>query len=93
MDTSKNRKDNRTNGCGIRIMTKVKDLSIYYTFPESEYCYFCNAENDVEKIGFEVLYVNGITEKVCSVCLYEYSLSHNAKYIKTITNLKFKEGI
>ncbi|MFW9972989.1 MAG: hypothetical protein ACFFDF_22580 [Candidatus Odinarchaeota archaeon] len=66
----------------------MQDLSQYYNFPESKYCFFCNGENDIEEIGFEVKYYDGTTERVCSVCLYEYSLSHNANCIKRITNVK-----
>jgi len=72
-------------------MAEIKNLSMYHNFPNSKYCYFCNGENDIEEIGFEVQYIDGTTEKVCGVCLYEYSLSYNAKYIKKIINLQYKE--
>jgi len=65
----------------------MKQLNQYHNFPESKQCFFCNGENDIEDVGFLVEYLDGSTEKVCSVCLSEYSLSYNAKEIKQITNL------
>jgi hypothetical protein len=58
----------------------------FHNYPMSEKCFYCDGTNDTNNTIFEVEYQNGMTEKVCPVCLYEQSLAH-PEYVKKIINI------
>lgn len=59
---------------------------LYHNYPDSEKCQYCDGENCVDHVSFEVKYKEGSLERVCPVCLYEYALDKRSKLIDTIKN-------